>query len=202
MTKLPSYLILVALGFTSSYAHAQSYPPGFQDYMSSAYKGDTEDANGSSGKNTKTPQANFFPGGRSSDSFFQDKSVTPNLPGPDRKITFGTDQFHNPTEVAVPAPAPEIQTEQASTTEPENTQEENWAADKNQETEEVKNFNENIEKASVQISNEPRVQDVLAQSKKIKEALFGKSNSAKPSESKSTVASKNPEKVTKEIERF
>ena len=201
MTKSTSYLILGSLWALSPRAYAQNLPPGYQDYMKSMYK----EESASTEKSPRSPQANFFPGGRSSDNFFENKSVMPNLPGPDRKATYGTDQFHNPTEVVAtnPIPEPEVNSEQTANTDSENEQDEKWSANKDQETEEVKNFNENIEKASEQISTEPKVQDVLAQSKRIREALFGKVEAAtKKGESKSTVVSKNPEKVTKEIERF
>lgn len=183
----------------SSAAHAQSY----QDYMASVFK---QDAEVQSEKTNKTPQANFFPGGRASTGFFENKSVTPSLPGPDRKLTYGTDQFHNPSTAPIPQPAaePENKQQEVAVTEvgKTNSQDENWSANKNQETEEVKNFNENIEKASEQISNEPRVQDVLAQSKRIKEALFGKPESSKTNGPKTAVAIKDSAKPTKEIERF
>lgn len=204
MKKLSSYTTLVALCILSSYAQAQSpQQDAYNQYLNSQYGNNSD----TGVKANKMPPANFFPGGRSSDNFFADKSVTPNLPGPERKLTFGTDQFPNPSNNAAPLPPPEPESkpEQVSTTQPENVQDENWSANKNQETEEVKTFNENIEKASEQISTEPRVQDVLAQSKRIKEALFGKStNTTNPGESKSTVVQQNTgtTKVTKEIERF
>ena len=193
MKRTYTFIITTILTFTSQSdtVHAQNFP----NYANYGAGIDTTKE-----KPPKTPPANFFPGGKSSTNFFENKSVTPELASPDRQITYGTDRF--PYPISAPAPIAIAKEEDSPSQEPTNSGEESWSTSQDEETDEVKNLKQNIEQASEQSSDDPRIQDVLAQSKKIKEALFGKASSQKSNDSKSTVVSKGPGKVTKEIERF
>ncbi len=153
-------------------------------------------------KQNKTPPANFFPGGRSSANFFEDKEVTQGLVSAERKVTYGTDLFHNPQNAPAPVAAPES-SETPQSQDNSNPTNDSWTTNDNKETDELKNLNTNIEKASNEMSGDPDIQNVLAQSKRIKEAIFGKSGTPKESKnSNPTVSRNNPAKETKEIERF
>jgi len=190
MNKFKPYITAILITTFQSSAVAQSYP----NYA--AYQASIDTANTGS---TKTPPANFFPNGKSTSNFFENKSVTPNMASTERKVTYGTDIFHQPSgQQAVPAPEDSTSQVESSSS---NGNQENWASNDNNNSDEVKTLTANIQKASEQSIEDPKIRSVLEQSKKIKEALFGISPTSTNS-TKKPLASSNPEKTTKEIERF
>lgn len=189
-------LIAILLGW-SSIAKAQSYPYPNNPNMPGTTYG-TEDTK----KSPKTPQANFFEGRKTSTEFFADKSVTPRLRN-DSQNSYGQNTSTNDT---APVVAPQIQPQPDTSYEPESTQnqEESWSAKSTSEeqTDELKNFNASLERVSEQNIEDPKIKDVIEQSKKIKEALFGKSEEPIKTSEKKIVKHTEVNKATKDIERF
>lgn len=178
----------VILIFTCAKSHAQSYP----NLENSSFG--TEETK----KSAKTPQANFFEGKKSNSDFFADKSITPNLSNTNKISTYN----QTPTITS-----PESNIQVSSPPNSDQPANESWSAEKPQnsdttETQEVKDFDESLQKVSEQNIEDPKIKDVIEQSKKIKEALFGKAEEKLEANAKKPPSSTKHEKVTKEIERF
>lgn len=195
MFKKSISLIAILLGWCSI-AKAQSYPyPNIPNMPGTTYG--TEDIK----KSPKTPQANFFEGRKTSTEFFADKSVTPKL----RNDSQNSYNQNTLSSNSAPIIAPQIQPQPDTSDQPEasQNQEESWSAkNTSEETDEIKNFNASLEKVSEQNIEDPKIKDVIEQSKKIKEALFGKSEEPIKTSEKKVIKHTQVNKATKEIERF
>jgi hypothetical protein len=196
MFKKSISLIAILLGWCSI-ANAQSYPyPNIPNMPGTTYG--MEETK----KSPKTPQANFFEGRKTSTEFFADKSVTPKLRN-ESLNSYGQNTLSNNS---APIIAPQIQPQPDTSDQPEvsQNQEESWSAKSTSEepTDELKNFNESLERVSEQNIEDPKIKDVIEQSKKIKEALFGKSEEPIKTSEKKIVKHTEVNKATKEIERF